>query len=155
MTGLCQSAMSVPWGRATNWFILRRPITPTFQLTFTDLMEPTTPEKLRGHKYVSKTSDQHTKEGDLRTEIQKRCSQLVPIVVSSELIFGGYRIERLRANRGGDYINKEFKDNCLNTGGLLEYASTSTCPSASEELLWLWLGACSSIMDCQILSGEK
>ena len=32
-----------------------------FQLGFTDLMEPLTPETLGGFKYVSKTSDEYTK----------------------------------------------------------------------------------------------
>lgn len=57
--------------------------------------------------------------GELPTEIHRRCIQFV-------LIPGGFRIERMRADKGCAYINEDFKEFYLQTGVSLEYSSTNT-----------------------------
>lgn len=42
------------------------------------------------------------------------------------MIFSGFWIERLRAYKRGEYINKDFRNYCLQTRLSLEYASTNT-----------------------------
>ena len=98
-----------------------------FQLVFADLMGPITPEALGGYKYVSKISDEHTKWTE--TYLLKSKDDALSTFqsfVQSVVIPSGFRVERLRADKGGEYIGKEFKDYCLQTGVSLEYASTNT-----------------------------
>ena len=42
------------------------------------------------------------------------------------VIPSGFRVERLRVDKGGELISKEFQDYCLQTGVSIEYASTNT-----------------------------
>ena len=42
------------------------------------------------------------------------------------VIPSGVRLERLRADKGGEFIGSGFKDYCTQTGVLLKYASTNT-----------------------------
>lgn len=42
------------------------------------------------------------------------------------VISSGLRIKRLKADKGGQYINKGVKDYCIQTRASLEYASTNT-----------------------------
>ena len=42
------------------------------------------------------------------------------------MIPSGVRVERVRADKGGEFIGNDFKDYCTQTGVLLEYASTNT-----------------------------
>ena len=42
------------------------------------------------------------------------------------VIPSGVRVQRLRADKGGEFIGNDFKDYCTQTGVLLEYASTNT-----------------------------
>ena len=42
------------------------------------------------------------------------------------MIPSGFRVERLKVDRGGEFISREFQDYCLQTGVSLEYASTNT-----------------------------
>ncbi|CAM9745946.1 unnamed protein product, partial [Sphacelaria rigidula] len=39
---------------------------------------------------------------------------------------GGVRLERLRADKGGEFIGNDFRTYCRQTGILLEFASTNT-----------------------------
>ncbi|CAN0098636.1 unnamed protein product [Sphacelaria rigidula] len=45
---------------------------------------------------------------------------------TSMVIPGGLRVERLRADKGGEFIGNEFKSYRRQTGILLEFASTNT-----------------------------
>ena len=38
----------------------------------------------------------------------------------------GFRVERLRADKGGEFTSKKLKNECLQTGVLLEFSSTNT-----------------------------
>ena len=42
------------------------------------------------------------------------------------VIPSGFRVERLRVDKAGEFISKEFQDYCLQTGVSLEYANTNT-----------------------------
>ncbi|CAM9757030.1 unnamed protein product, partial [Sphacelaria rigidula] len=39
---------------------------------------------------------------------------------------GGVRLERLRADKGGEFISNDFRTYCLQIDTLLEFASTNT-----------------------------
>ena len=64
------------------------------------------------------------------------------MVIPSEV-----RVERLRADKEGEFIRNDFKGYCTQTGVLLEYDSTNTsqkmaCTSESEGRSRPWSGAC-------------
>lgn len=46
--------------------------------------------------------------------------------VLSVVIPSGFRVERLRADKGDEFTGKEFQNYCLQTGVSLEFASTYT-----------------------------
>ena len=48
------------------------------------------------------------------------------VVVQSVVIPSGFRVERLRVDKGGDFISKMFQSTCLQTAVLTEYAITNT-----------------------------
>ena len=82
-----------------------------------------TPEALGGCKYVSKISDEHTRW----TEIYLLMSKDGALhAFQSIVIPSGVRVERLRSDKGGEFISNHFKDYCTQTDVLLEYASINT-----------------------------
>ena len=98
-----------------------------FQLVFADLMGPLTPEALGGYKYITNISDEYTKRVEpyfLKSKHDDLSS--IQIFVQSVVIPSGFRVERLRVDKGGELISKEFQDYCLQTGVSIEYASTNT-----------------------------
>ena len=98
-----------------------------FQLVFTDLMGPFTPEALGGYKYVSKISDEHIRWTEIYILKSKDGAlHAFQSFVQSMVIPSGVRVERLRAYKAGEFIGNDFKDYCAQTGVLLEYASTNT-----------------------------
>ena len=98
-----------------------------FQLVFTDLMGPFTPEALGGYKYVSKIYDEHTRWPEIyHLKSKNGALHAFQSFVQSMVIPSGVRVERLRADKRGEFIGNDFKDYCTQTGVLLEYASTNT-----------------------------
>lgn len=97
-----------------------------FQLVFTDLMGPITPETRGCYKYVSKIFDEHTK----RTETYLLTSEGVALSAFQSFVqlvlCSGVRVKRLQVYKGGKYMVKAFKDYGIQTGVSLEYASTHT-----------------------------
>ena len=96
-------------------------------LVFADLMGPLTSEALGGYKQITKISNAHTKwtetyllksKHDALTSFQ--------VFVQSVAIPSGFRVERLRVDKGGEFVRKEFQGCCPQTGVSLEYASTNT-----------------------------
>ena len=86
-----------------------------------------TPEALRGYKYITKISDELTKWTETYLLNSKRNALTsFQVFVQSVLIPSGFRTERLRVDKGGEFVRKEFQGYCLQTGVSLEYASTST-----------------------------
>ena len=98
-----------------------------FQLVFTDLMRQFTPEALGGYKYVSKISDEHTRWTEIYL-LKSKDGALHEFqsFVQSMVIPSRVRVERLRADKGGEFIGNDFKDYCTQTVVLLEYVSTNT-----------------------------
>ena len=98
-----------------------------FQLDFADLMGPLTPEALGGYTYITKISDEYTKwtEPYLLKSKHDALSSF-QVLVQYVVIPSGFRVQRLRVDKGGEFISKEFQDYCLQTGVSLEYASTNT-----------------------------
>lgn len=67
------------------------------------------PEALRGYKYVSKISDEHTKWTETYLlKSKNNALSTFKAFVQSVMIFGGFCVERLRVNKGGEYMNKKF-----------------------------------------------
>ena len=98
-----------------------------FQLVFPDLMGPFTPEALGSYKYVSKIFDEHTRWTEIYLLKSKDGAlQAFQSFVQSKVVPSGVHVERLRADKGGEFIGNDFKDYCTQTGVLLEYASTNT-----------------------------
>ena len=90
-------------------------------------MGPITPPALGDYRYVSKISDEYTKWTEIHLLKSKRDAlHSFQAFVKSVVIPSGFRVERLRADKGGEYIGQTFKDYCLQTGIKLEYASTNT-----------------------------
>ena len=104
-----------------------QPVQHPFQLVFTDLMGPFTPEALGAYKYVSKISDEHTRWTEIYLLKSKEGAlHAFQSFVQSMVIPSGVCVERLRADKGGEFIVNDFKGYCTQTGVLLEYASTNT-----------------------------
>ena len=90
-------------------------------------MGPLTPEALGGYKYITKISDEYTKWTEpylLKSKHDDLSS--FQVFVQTVVIPSGFRVERLRVDKGSEFISKEFQDYCLQTGMSLEYASTNT-----------------------------
>ena len=113
-----------------------------FQLVFADLMRPLTPEALGGvqerHQHLRWV---HQVDGDLHLLKSKHYAfSSFQIFVQSEVIPRVFGVERLWADKGGEFTGKEFQTYCLQTGVSLEFASTpaptchrkSGCPSSLE-----------------------
>ena len=99
----------------------------SIQLVFADLMGFLTPEALRGYKYITKISDEHTKWTETYLLNSKRNALTsFQVFVQSVLIPSGFRTEHLRVDKGGEFVRKEFQGCCPQTGVSLEYASTNT-----------------------------
>ena len=98
-----------------------------FQLVMTDLMGPMLPEALGGFKYVCKISDEYTRWTEIYLlKTKDGTLHAFQSYVQSTVIPGGVRVERVRADKGGEFIGNEFKSYCRQTGILLELASTNT-----------------------------
>lgn len=85
-----------------------------FEMVFTELMGRITSKALGSFKYVSKISGQYTKW--TATYLLKSKGDVISIFQSlvQYLVFSDSScIEHLKADEGGGYGNKDFKDNCL------------------------------------------
>ena len=117
------------WARATSWLILRPPITRLTSLP-TRFRRPDgtlTPEALGGYKYITKISDEYTMwtEPYLLKSKHDALSSF-QVFVQSVVIPSDFRVERVRMEKEGEFISKEFQDYSLQTGVSVEYAITNT-----------------------------
>ena len=64
------------------------------------------------------------------------------VFAQSVAIPSDFRVERLRVDKGGEFISKEFWDYCLQTGVSLECASTNT-PQQNRHVGTRWKNSCS------------
>ncbi|CAN0317868.1 unnamed protein product, partial [Scytosiphon promiscuus] len=97
------------------------------ELVYTDLMGPITPAAKGGYTYISKFTDDFSRMKEvflLKSKAEAIESlHLYNMTVAVKL---GLRIQRLRADKSGEYISKEFKKLCVNSGITLEYTATAT-----------------------------
>ena len=98
-----------------------------FQLRYGDLMGPFTPVAIGGYKYVRKKTDEYTKWTVVYLlTYTKQALKSLQLFVGSTVIPFGSRIVRWRAERGGEYTGEEFRQYCLETGIIQEFAATNT-----------------------------
>ncbi|CAN0549652.1 unnamed protein product, partial [Laminaria digitata] len=85
-----------------------------FQLVFADLVGPLTPEALGGYNYMTKISDEYAKwTGTYLLKSKHDALSSFQVFVQSVVIPSGFRVERLRMDKGGEFISKEFQDYCF------------------------------------------
>ena len=97
------------------------------ELVYTDLMGSITPAAKGGYTYISKFTDDFSRMNEIfllksKTEAFESL-HLYNMTVAVKL---GLRIQRLRADKGGEYISKEFKKLCVSSGIAMEYTATAT-----------------------------
>ena len=98
-----------------------------FQLVTTDLMGPLSPPALGGFRYVSKFLDQLTKWNEVFLLKEKNSAvDTVQLYNQAVIIPSGLRLERLRADKGGENTGAAFRKYFLDVGIKLELASTRT-----------------------------
>ena len=97
-----------------------------FQLCYGDLMGPFTLAAMGGYKCVSKITDGYTKWTAvyLLTNKNQALKSLQIFVGSMAIPFGG-RIVRWRVDKDGEYTGEEFRQYCLETGIVQEFAATN------------------------------
>ncbi|CAM9870618.1 unnamed protein product, partial [Sphacelaria rigidula] len=99
----------------------------TFQLIMTDLMGPSMPEAVGGLKYVCKISNEYTRWTKIYLlETKDGALHEFLSFIQSMVILGRVRVERLRADKGAEYIGNDFRTCCRKIGISLEFVSTNT-----------------------------
>ena len=98
-----------------------------FQLVTTDGMGPLSPPALGGFRYVGKFLDQLTKWNEVFLLKEKNSAvDAVQLYNQAVVIPSGLRLERLRADKGGENTGAAFRKYCLDVGIKLEFVSTNT-----------------------------
>ena len=98
-----------------------------FQLVTTDLVGPPSHPALGGSRYVSKFLDQLTKWNEVFPLKEKNSAvDTVQLNNQAVVIPTRLRLERLRADKGGENTGAAFRKYCLDVGIKLEFASTNT-----------------------------
>ena len=104
-----------------------RTTTRPMQLIYTDLMRSFTPPAKGEYRYVSTFTDDHSRMKEVyllrnkseAAESLHQCNMTVAVPL-------GLRIETVRCDKSGEYIEKEFKTLCVNAGIHAEYTTTNT-----------------------------
>eukprot|EP00752_Nemacystus_decipiens_P015693 g14006.t1 len=82
-----------------------------FQLVSTDLMGPMSPPALGGFQYVGKLVDEKTKWKEIfLIKIKSDAIKTLRIFNQSLVVPSGFRLERLRADKGTEYTCREFRE---------------------------------------------
>ncbi len=97
------------------------------ELVYTDLMGPITPAAKGGYLYVAKFTDDFTRMKEIFLLKSKAeavdslhlCNNTVAVPL-------GLRLQRLRADKGGEYTSQGFQKFCVDSGISMEYAATAT-----------------------------
>ena len=84
-----------------------------FQLVLTGLTGPVAPEALGGYYYASKFADAARWREIYLLKNKSDAVASIKLFTQALFVFSGSRIQRLRADKGGEYTNKEFEDYCL------------------------------------------
>ena len=97
-----------------------------FQFVTADLMGPLSPPALGGFRYVSKFLDQLKWNEVFLLKEKNSTVDTVQLYNQAVVIPSGLRLERLRADKGGENTGAAFRKSCLDVGIKLEFASTNT-----------------------------
>ena len=95
-----------------------------FQSVTVDLMGPISPTAISGFRMVSKFVDQATtwKEIFLPKDKTQTKESFKPLNTGL-VIPSGYRLERVKADKGSEFTSAEFRQYCREVGIKLEFAS--------------------------------
>ena len=98
-----------------------------FQLFYEDLMGLFTPVAIGGYKYVIKMINYYTKwTAVYLLTSRNQAFQSLQLFVGSTVILLSDRIVRWHADKGGEYTREEFRQYCLETGTIQEFAANNT-----------------------------
>ena len=98
-----------------------------YELVIGDMMGPKTPEAMGGFKYISKLTDYLTRSKFVYlTKSKSDALKTFQTFIQTEVIPRGARVKRLRADKGGEYIGKDFFTYCTSSGVRIEFAATNT-----------------------------
>lgn len=98
-----------------------------FQLVTSDLMGPIVPEALGGFRYANKFVDQRTKWGEIvLLKTKEDAVDALQLFVQTVVIPDGWRLQRLRTDKGTEFTAEAFRKYCREIGVKLEFASTNT-----------------------------
>ena len=99
----------------------------SFQLVTSHLMGPITPEALGGCKYANKFVDQHTKWAEIVLHKTKEDTiNALRLSVQTVVIPDGWRLQRLKTDKGTEYTVSAFRQYCRDIGVKLEFTSANT-----------------------------
>ena len=90
-------------------------------------MGPITPAARGGYKYVNKFTDDFSRTNEISLPKSKtEAVDTLHLYNRTVAVPLGLRIQRLRCDKGDEYISKEFKTLCVNSGISMEYTATAT-----------------------------
>ena len=106
-----------------------------FELVYTDLAGPFHPRAKDGSRYISKFTDHHTRLKAVYPIASKdKALDTLTYYNQDYVIPTGHRIQRIRCDKGGEYVADYFRNYCKETGIQMEFAATNTpqCNGVSE-----------------------
>ena len=101
--------------------------TKPFELIYTDLAGPFKPQARDGSRYISKFTDHHTRWKAVYPIASKdKALDTLTYFNQDYVIPLGQRIERVRCDKGGEYVADYYRNYCKETGIQMEFAATNT-----------------------------
>ena len=98
-----------------------------FSLVTSDLKGPIPPEALGGYKYANKFVDQHTKWGEVvLLKTKEDTINALRLFVQTVVILDGWRLQRLKTDKGTEYSASAMCQSWQDIGAKLEFASANT-----------------------------
>ena len=98
-----------------------------FELIYTDLAGPFKPKAKDGSCYISKFTDHHTRWKAVYPIASKdKALDTLAYFNQDYVIPSGHRIQRVRCDKGGEYVADYFRNYCKETGIQMEFAATNT-----------------------------
>ena len=96
-------------------------------LVYTDLMGPITPTAKGGYLYVAKFTDDYIRmNGIFLLKSKAEATFSLHLYNKTVAVPLGLRVQRLRANKGGEYTSQRLLKLCVDAGISVEYAATAT-----------------------------
>ena len=104
-----------------------------FELVYTDLAGPFNPRAMDSSRYISKFTDHHTRlKAVYPIASNDKALDTLTYYNQDYVILTGHRIQRIRRDKGGEYIADYFRNYCKQTGIQMEFAATNTPHSAKR-----------------------